>query len=41
MNCNSKISCDKNCNIIVQENYNNEYAFVYILQLNDSCGPIH
>ena len=33
MNCN-KIIYDKDCNIIIQEDYNNEYAFVYVLQLN-------
>jgi len=33
MNCN-RITYDKNCNIIIQEDYDNEYAFVYVLQLN-------
>lgn len=34
MNCN-KIINDKNCNILIQEdNYDNNYAFVYVLQLN-------
>jgi hypothetical protein len=33
MNCN-RIKYDKNCNIIIQEDYDNEYAFVYVLQLN-------
>jgi hypothetical protein len=34
MNCN-KITNDKNCNILIQEdNYDNNYAFVYVLQLN-------
>ena len=38
MNCN-KIIHDKNCNIIVQEdNYDINYAFVYILQLNRTTG---
>ena len=38
MNCN-KIIHDKNCNTIVQEdNYDINYAFVYILQLNQTTG---
>lgn len=38
MNCN-KIIHDKNCNTIVQEdNYDNNYAFVYVLQLNKTTG---
>jgi len=39
MNCN-KIKYDKNCNIIIQEDYDNEYAFVYVLQLNRTTGII-
>ena len=38
MNCN-KIIHDNNCNTIVQEdNYDINYAFVYILQLNQTTG---
>lgn len=38
MNCN-KIIYDRNCNTIVQEdNYNSNYAFVYVLQLNQTTG---
>lgn len=38
MNC-DKIIHDENCNIIVQEdNYDDNYAFVYILQLNQTTG---
>jgi hypothetical protein len=38
MNCN-KIIHDKNCNIIVQEdNYDSNYVFVYVLQLNKTTG---
>ena len=38
MNCN-KIIHDNNCNTIVQEdNYDINYAFVYILQLNKTTG---
>lgn len=33
MNCN-KITYDKNCNIIINEEYDSNYAYVYILQLN-------
>ena len=39
MNCN-KITYDKNCNIVIQEEYNEEYAYVYILQLNQTTGII-
>ena len=34
-NCN-KIFFDKNCNTIVQEDYDSNYAYVYILQLNQT-----
>lgn len=38
MNCN-KIIHDENCNIIVQEdNYDDNYVFVYVLQLNQTTG---
>ena len=38
MNCN-KIIHDNNCNTIVQEdNYDINYAFVYVLQLNQTTG---
>ena len=38
MNCN-KIKHDKNCNTIIQEdNYDSNYAFVYVLQLNQTTG---
>jgi hypothetical protein len=38
MNCN-KIIHDNNCNTIVQEdNYDSNYAFVYVLQLNQTTG---
>ena len=40
MNCN-KIFYDKDCNTIVQEEYEDEYAFVYILQLNQTTGPVN
>lgn len=39
MNCN-KIIHDKNCNIIIQEDYNNDFAYVYVLQLNKTTGII-
>ena len=39
MNCN-KITYDKNCNTIIQEDYNNEYAYIYVLQLNQTTGII-
>lgn len=38
MNCN-KIIYDRNCNTIIQEdNYDSNYAFVYVLQLNQTTG---
>jgi hypothetical protein len=38
MNCN-KIIHDNNCNTIVQEDdYDINYAFVYVLQLNQTTG---
>jgi hypothetical protein len=38
MNCN-KIIHDNNCNTIIQEDsYDNNYAFVYVLQLNQTTG---
>lgn len=38
MNCN-KIIYDKNCNTIVREdNYDSNYVFVYVLQLNQTTG---
>ena len=37
MNCNSRITYDENCNIIIHDiNYDENYAYVYILQLNKS-----
>lgn len=39
MNCN-RIIYDKNCNIIIQDEYENGYAYVYILQLNQTTGII-
>lgn len=37
MNCNSKITYDKNCNISVHElNYDKRYVYAYILQFNKS-----
>lgn len=39
MNCN-KIIYDKNCNTIIQEEYDNEYAYIYILQLNRTTETI-
>ena len=42
MNCNSKISNDKKCNIIIQEpEYDQNYVYVYILQLNKTTGVIN
>ena len=42
MNCNSKINNDKNCNIIIQEpEYDQNYVYVYILQLNKTTGIIN
>lgn len=38
MNCNNKITYDKNCNTIIQEEYNNDYAYIYVLQLNQTTG---
>lgn len=38
MNCN-KIIYDKNCNTIIQDNnYDSNYVFVYVLQLNQTAG---
>ena len=38
MNCN-RIIHDKDCNTIIQDtNYDSDYAFVYILQLNQTTG---
>lgn len=40
MNCN-KIIYDKNCNTIIQDDtYDNNYVFVYVLQLNQTTGLI-
>ena len=40
MNCN-KIIYDKNCNIIIQDNnYDSNFVFVYVLQLNQTNGTI-
>lgn len=40
MNCN-KITYDKNCNTIIQDDsYNNDYVFVYVLQLNQTTGIV-
>lgn len=38
MNCNKQIRFDKNFNIIVEEEFDSEYAFVYILQHTYSDG---
>ena len=39
MNCNSRITYDKNCNIVVHElDYDSDYAYAYILQLNKTTG---
>ena len=37
MNCN-KIIYDKDCNIIIQEDFDQNYVYVYILQLNRTTG---
>ena len=39
MNCN-RITYDKNCNTVIQDAYDDNYAFVYILQLNQTTGII-
>ena len=39
MNCN-RIIYDKNCNTVIQDAYDDNYAFVYILQLNQTTGII-
>lgn len=41
MNCNSKITYDKDCNIIIHDiNFDENYAYIYILQLNKSNETI-
>lgn len=40
INCN-KIYSDKNCNIIIKEDFNSEYVYVYILQQTKSNGTIN
>ena len=39
MNCN-RIIYDKNCNTIIQDPFDDEYVYVYILQLNQTTGII-
>lgn len=39
MNCN-RIIYDKNCNTIIQDEYDNNYVYVYVLQLNQTTGLI-
>jgi len=39
MNCN-KIISDKNCNTVIQEEYDKNYVYVYVLQLNHTTGII-
>ena len=40
MNCN-KFYTDKECNTFVQDEYDSNYAYVYILQLNNTSGIIN
>lgn len=41
MNCNSRITYDKNCDLTVHEtNYNQNYVYAYLLQLNKSTETI-
>lgn len=41
MNCNSKITYDNDCNILIHEtNFDNDFVYVYVLQLNRTTGII-